>query len=272
MRDDGWGRRAIMLHSTPVRVLFLGTGTSHGVPMIGCDCGVCRSTDPRDQRTRPSVYVECGDGTRILVDTTPDLRHQALRHDIRRVDAILFTHAHADHIMGFDEVRRFNVLNGGPLPGYGDTATIADLRRMFGYAFDVEAPRGGGVPNLRLAVLGGACCIGRQEVVPVPVLHGQRTIYGFRLGRFAYLTDCSGVPDASWPLLTGLDTLVVDALRRRPHPTHLSLDQAVAVARRVGARQTYFTHIAHDLGHAATNAGLPAGMALAHDGLTLSVE
>jgi phosphoribosyl 1,2-cyclic phosphate phosphodiesterase len=261
-----------MLHSTPVRVVFLGTGTSHGVPMIGCDCGVCRSTDPRDRRSRPSVYVECDDGTRILVDTTPDLRLQALRHDIRRVDAILFTHAHADHIMGLDEVRRFNVLSGGPLPGYGDAATIADLRRVFGYAFDPDLPRGGGVPDLRLRVLGGACCIGRQDVVPVPVRHGARTIYGFRFGRFAYLTDCSAVPEASLPLLVGLDTLVIDALRRRPHPSHLSLDEAIVVARQIGARATYFTHIAHDLGHAATCASLPSGMTLAHDGLTLSLD
>ncbi len=258
-----------MLHSTPVRVLFLGTGTSHGVPMIGCDCDVCRSTDPRDQRLRPSVYIEGDDGTRILVDTTPDLRTQALRHDVRRVDAILFTHAHADHIMGLDEVRRFNVLSGGPLPAYGNAATIADLRRIFGYAFDPNGPRGGGVPDLRLAVLGGPCCIGRQDVVPVPVRHGARTILGFRFGRFAYLTDCNAVSDASLTLLDGLDTLVLDALRRRPHPTHFSLDQAVAFAGRVGARATYFTHIAHDLGHAATCAGLPPGMALAHDGLSL---
>jgi phosphoribosyl 1,2-cyclic phosphate phosphodiesterase len=261
-----------MLHSTPVRVVFLGTGTSHGVPMIGCDCGVCRSTDPRDQRSRPSVYIECDDGTRLLVDTTPDLRLQALRHNLRRVDAILFTHAHADHIMGLDEIRRFNVLSGGAIAGYGDAPTIADLQRVFGYAFDPDLPPGGGVPDLRLAWLAGPCCIGRQEIVPVPVRHGVRTIYGFRVGGFAYLTDCSAVPDASRPLLAGIDTLVIDALRRRPHPTHLSLDQAIAEARRLGARATYFTHIAHDLGHAATCAALPAGMSLAYDGLTLTIE
>ncbi len=258
-----------MLHSTPVRVVFLGTGTSHGVPMIGCDCGVCRSTDPRDQRFRPSIYVECDDGVRILVDTTPDLRLQALRHDIRRVDAILYTHPHADHIMGLDEVRRFNVLNGGPMAAYGDAATVADLRRVFGYAFDRGVARGGGLPDLRLAVLAGPCCIGRQEVVPVPILHGRRLIYGYRFGRLAYLTDCSAVPDDSWPLLAGVETLVVDALRRRPHPTHFSVDQAIAFSRRLGARTTYFTHIAHDLGHAPTCAELPPGMSLAYDGLAI---
>jgi phosphoribosyl 1,2-cyclic phosphate phosphodiesterase len=252
-------------------VVFLGTGTSHGVPMVGCECDVCRSTDPRDQRSRPSIYVECDDGTGLLVDTTPDLRLQALRHGLRRVDAILYTHAHADHIMGLDEVRRFNALNGGPIPAYGDEPTIADLRRIFAYAFDPDRPRGGGVPDLRLSVLRGACCIGRQDVLPVPVRHGTRTIYGFRLGAFAYLTDCGGVPDSSMPLLAGLDTLVLDALRHRPHPTHLSLAQALALSRRIGARATYFTHIAHDLGHAATSLQLPAGTALAYDGLVLQL-
>ena len=269
MRRAGRARVAIMLHSTPVRVRFLGTGTSHGVPMIGCDCKVCRSSDPRDQRLRPSIYIECADGTCLLVDTTPDLRLQALRHDLRRVDAILFTHSHADHIMGLDEVRRFNVLNGGAIPAYGDGPTIADLRRVFGYAFDPDLPRGGGIPDLRLSVLHGPCCIGRQEVVPVPIHHGSRMIYGFRLDRFAYLTDCSGIPPASLPLLRGLDVVVLDALRRRPHPTHLSLTQAVALAAELGAATTYFTHIAHDLDHAETSATLPESMMLAHDGLVL---
>ena len=252
-----------------MRILFLGTGTSHGVPMIGCDCAVCQSTDPRDQRCRPSIYLELGDGTRVLVDTTPDLRAQALRYDVRRVDVLLFTHAHADHVMGLDEVRRYNVLSRAPMPVYGDAQTLADLRRMFGYVFDSDAPKGGGVPDLRLWTLGGRFCLGRQEVVPVPLRHGDRMILGFRLGRFAYLTDCNGVPESSLALLGDLDVLVLDALRRRPHPTHFTLDEAVGVARRVGARRTLFTHIAHDLAHTETCAALPAGMALAHDGLTI---
>jgi phosphoribosyl 1,2-cyclic phosphate phosphodiesterase len=254
-----------------VRVVFLGTGTSHGVPMIGCDCDVCRSTDARDKRTRPSIYLEMDDDVRVLVDTTPDLRAQALRHDIRRLDAILFTHAHADHVMGLDEVRRFNMLSKAPIPAYSNQATLADLRRTFGYAFDSTAPKGGGVPELRLWPIEGPFCLGRQEVVPVPVVHGPWKVLGFRVGRLAYLTDCNAIPDASLALLGGLHTLVLDALRRRPHPTHFTLDQAVAMARRIGAEQTYFTHIAHDLGHAATCASLPAGMALAYDGLTLMV-
>jgi phosphoribosyl 1,2-cyclic phosphate phosphodiesterase len=252
-------------------VLFLGTGTSHGVPMIGCDCGVCRSDDPRDSRTRPSILFEFDDGLRVLVDTTPDLRLQALRHDIRRVDAILYTHAHADHVMGLDEVRRYNVLSGRPMPIFADAPTLANLRRTFAYAFDPRLPKGGGVPDLRPWTIGGPFMVGRQEIVPVPLRHGSWMILGFRCGPFAYLTDCNGIPDESMALLGGLDCVVLDALRHRPHPTHFTLDEAVAEAHRIGARQTYFTHIAHELGHAKTSAGLPAGMALAHDGLVVGV-
>jgi len=260
-----------MVHSSAVRVTFLGTGTSHGVPMIGCDCAVCRSDDPRDRRSRPSIYVQTEDGCRILVDTTPDLRTQALREDIRRVDAIVFTHAHADHVMGLDEVRRFNMLSGRPMPMYADAQTLDDIRITFRYIFESDAPKGGGKPDIRLWTIGGAFSLGRQEIVPIPIHHGTRDILGLRLGRFAYLTDCNGIPYASFALLYGLDCLVLDALRHKPHPTHFTLEQAVAMARRIGARQTYFTHIAHDLAHAATCAALPSGMALAHDGLTIEV-
>lgn len=249
--------------------MFLGTGTSHGVPMIGCDCEVCRSTDARDNRTRPSIYLECDDGLCVLVDTTPDLRAQALRERIRRVDAILFTHSHADHIMGLDEVRRFNMLTRRPMPVYADEPTLADLRRAFAYIFESDAPKGGGVPDLRLFTIGGPFMIGRQDVVPVPLRHGPWQILGFRFGPVAYLTDCNGVPEASMALLQDLDCLVLDALRHRPHPTHFTLEQATVMARRIGARRTYFTHITHDLGHEATCATLPPGMALAYDGLTV---
>jgi phosphoribosyl 1,2-cyclic phosphate phosphodiesterase len=252
-----------------VRVLFLGTGTSHGVPMIGCDCPVCRSSDPRDTRCRSSIYIECDDGLRVLVDTTTDLRQQALRYDVRQVDAILFTHSHADHVMGLDDVRRYNWISGQPMPIYAEAGTLADLRRIFGYVFSSDAPRGGGVPKLCLWTIGGPFCLGRQHIVPVPVQHGPWRVLGFRLGAFAYLTDCNGIPPTSLALLGGLDTLVLDALRRRPHPTHFTIEEAVAVARQIGARQTYFTHIAHELGHAEVSAELPEGMALAYDGLTL---
>jgi phosphoribosyl 1,2-cyclic phosphate phosphodiesterase len=239
--------------------------------MIGCDCEVCRSTDPRDTRSRPSVFLEMDDGLRVLVDTTPDLRAQALRHDIRRVDAILFTHSHADHVMGLDEVRRYNMLSGRTMPVYGEPRTLAELRRTFSYIFESTAPKGGGVPDLRLWPIGGEFSLGHQLVQPVPIRHGPWNILGFRFGKLAYLTDCNGIPDPSMRLLDGLDCLILDALRHRPHPTHFTLTEAVTMATRIGAARTYFTHIAHELGHEATCASLPAGMALAHDGLAIDV-
>ena len=251
-------------------VRFLGTGTSHGVPMIGCRCGTCRSSDPRDRRSRPSILLELADGMRVLVDTTPDLRAQALAHDLDRVDAILFTHCHADHVMGLDDVRRFNAMQGAAIPCYGDAGTLQEIRRTFAYIFE-SRDEGGGLPLLNLCPLGGPFSIGGEDIVPVPVLHGQRTILGFRVRNFAYLTDCSGIPDASWPLLEGLDTLAIDALRHRPHPTHFTVEQAVGVSARLGSPRTWLTHICHDLPHAATNASLPAGVQLAYDGLRIDI-
>jgi phosphoribosyl 1,2-cyclic phosphate phosphodiesterase len=252
-----------------MEILFLGTGTSMGVPMIGCTCAVCRSTDPRDARWRPSIALRFDDGLSVLVDTSADLRAQALRFGLVRVDAVLFTHSHADHVLGLDELRRYNTLQRAPIPLYGDARTIGDLQRIFGYAF--ARPESGHeyVPQLRPFVLDGPISIGRHEVRPVPLTHGVRTIYGFRVGRFAYLTDCNAIPEASWSLLQDLDVVVLDALRERPHPSHFCLSEAIAVAGRIGARETLFTHMAHDLGHAATCARLPAGMALAYDGLVV---
>jgi phosphoribosyl 1,2-cyclic phosphate phosphodiesterase len=255
-----------------VDITFLGTGTSMGVPMIGCACDVCRSTDPRDTRSRPSILVRMASGASILVDTSSDLRAQALRLGFTRIDAVLYTHSHADHILGLDELRRFNTLQKGPIPLFGDQRTMTDLRRIFDYAF--QAPREPGheyLPQLVPFILDGPICVAGTEVRPVPVTHGARTIFGFRFGRFAYLTDCCAIPDASWPLLEGLDVVVLDALRVRPHSSHFSLDQAVAAATRIGAGRTFFTHMSHDLGHAGTCARLPEGMALAHDGLTLAI-
>lgn len=251
-----------------MRVTFLGTGTSHGVPSIGCECATCASTDPRDNRLRPSVYLQA-DHAAVLVDAGPDLRQQALRERIRRVDAIVFTHGHADHILGVDDVRRFNALMKGAMPCYGDETTLDDIRRTFGYVFAPDAPKGGGIPMLELRPIAGPFSVGDLRFQPVPIMHGRKPIFGFRVGGFAYLTDCNALADPAWPLLDGLDVLVLDALRERPHPTHFSLAEAVETARRIGARRTYFTHMCHDLSHDATNARLPEGMQLAYDGLVL---
>lgn len=254
-----------------MRVLFLGTGTSHGVPMIGCRCDVCQSPDPRDRRWRPSILLTLDSGMRVLVDTSTDLRAQCLRFGVDHVDAIVYTHSHADHILGFDETRRFNVLTGRPLPAFGDASTLADLRRTFAYAFEAVPAAGGGVPSVETVEVSGPFSVGGAEFVPVPISHGARTISGYRVGRFAYLTDCNGIPDSSVGLLGGLEVVVIGALRHRPHPTHFTVAEAVVAAARIGARRTLLTHMCHDLGHAATNAQLPTGIELAYDGLTLDV-
>lgn len=253
------------------RVTFLGTGTSHGVPMIGCTCATCQSTDPRDQRLRPSIYLAVDGGPAVLVDTATDLRQQALARRLTRVDAVLYTHSHADHVMGLDELRRFNMLQRSPIPAYADARTADDLRRTFSYVFDPPAEPGGGVPQIELHHIDGPFSIDSLRIAPVPILHGSRPILGFRFGTFAYLTDCNAIPDESWPLLADLDVLVLDALRHRPHPTHYSVGEALEVVERVKPRQAYFTHICHDLPHETTNHLLPAGVELAYDGLVLDV-
>lgn len=253
------------------RVTFLGTGTSHGVPMIGCPCATCRSTDRRDRRTRPSIHLAVADGPAILVDTSTDLRQQAIDWDVMRVDAVLFTHSHADHVMGLDDLRRFNGLQGGAIPAYADAHTASEITRIFKYVFEPPEEKGGGIPQITLTTIAGPFEVNGVSVTPVPLLHGRRPILGFRFGRFAYLTDCSAIPDESWPLLDNLDVLVLDALRHRPHPTHFTVEQALAVVARLRPRQAWLTHICHDLPHAETNRGLPAGVALAYDGLVLDV-
>ena len=240
--------------------------------MVGCACAVCRSTDPRDSRLRPSILVDVQGRAAILVDTTPDLRQQALTHRIARVDAILFTHSHADHILGFDDIRRFNFVQQGPIPCYATPATWESIRRTFHYVFD-EAPRlGGGIPKVDAHDIDGPFTIAGVRIVPVPLWHGRLPILGFRFGRFAYLTDCSAIPDDSWPIVAGVDTLVVDALRDKKHSTHFTVAEALDAIARIAPRRAYLTHMSHDLGHAETNARLPAGVELAYDGLVIDVD
>src|SRR6185295_1452748 len=252
-----------------VQVVVLGSGTSHGVPMIACDCPVCTSPDARDKRTRPSILIRAA-GASLLVDTSPELRLQCLANDVRRVDAVLFTHHHIDHVAGLDDLRRFNWIQKAPIPLYGQQATLDRLASMFEYVFDPDPAYPSAIPQLSRHPISGPFQIGDCAITPIPLLHGRLPILGFRIGDFAYCTDVSEIPADSWPLLAGLDVLVLDALRNRPHPTHFNLEQAVDHAGRIGARQTYFTHIAHELMHEPTNRELPSGMALAHDGQVIT--
>jgi phosphoribosyl 1,2-cyclic phosphate phosphodiesterase len=258
--------------SVPACVTFLGTGTSHGVPMIGCDCATCHSTDPRDARLRPSIYLDVAGRGRILVDSSTDLRQQALRYNVTRVDAVIYTHSHADHILGLDELRRFNMLQGTSIPCYADARTWDALKKAFFYVFDGMARQGGGVPQLDVREIDGPFEAVGVQVVPVPILHGRTPILGLRFGSFAYLTDCSAIPDTSWPLLEGVETLVIDALRHKPHPTHFTVAEAVVAIERIAPERAYLTHMAHDLPHAETCARLPRGVELAYDGLILDVD
>lgn len=249
-----------------VRLVILGSGTSHGVPMIACDCPVCTSADPRDRRTRASAVFEF-DGRRVLIDTGPELRLQCLACDIRSIDAILYTHHHADHVVGLDDVRRFNWIAGGPLPVHASAPTLARLQRMFEYAFVDDPQYPSAKPTLVPIEITGPFELFGREVIPIPYQHGPLPVLGFRIGRIAYCPDCNEIPAESRRLLRDLDVLVLNALRRRPHPTHFTLAEAVDEAGRIGAERTYFTHMAHELRHAETNAELPAGMELAYDGL-----
>jgi phosphoribosyl 1,2-cyclic phosphate phosphodiesterase len=253
-------------------ITFLGTGTSQGVPMIGCDCAVCRSSDPRDQRLRSSIYVETPESSWV-VDTGTDFRTQALRENIRRVDAVVFTHSHTDHVMGFDDLRRFSYARGS-MPVYASAETMRDLERVFEFAFKATNPFPGYLKP-EPHVITGPFELGATTITPLPVPHGESLVNGYLFSRngeklVAYLSDCSGVPDAIVDLIANVKVLIIDALRDKPHPTHLSVAQALDVARRVRSGETYFTHIAHELPQSAESR-LPAGAHIAYDGLKLSL-
>jgi len=253
-----------------LRVTMLGSGTSSGVPVIGCDCAVCTSSVPENKRLRAGLKIEF-EGHVLLVDTPPDLRQQALRFEIPRVDAILFTHAHADHIFGLDDVRIFNFRQRQSIPCYGSETTLRGLRRAFSYVFE-PGQEGGGKPSLELIELDDAVELFGRRIAAVPVMHGSLPVYGYRVGGFAYVTDCSFIPSASVELLSGVEVLVLGALRYREHPTHFSIAQALEVAGRIGARQTYLTHLAHEVDHHAPRIELPPEVAFGYDGLVVDLD
>jgi phosphoribosyl 1,2-cyclic phosphate phosphodiesterase len=259
-----------------VKLTFLGTGTSFGVPQVGCACAVCRSPDPRDKRNRSAAIIESASGTRLLIDTPPELRLQLVANDIRRVDAVLYTHEHADHLHGIDDLRSFTIRRERPLPLFGAPDTLATIGARFSYIVDdgVQLAPGTTKPNGHLVPVtpGVPFAVDEVEVLPFRVPHGRTEVLGYRVGDIGYVTDAKSLPPDARAALAGVRVLVLNALLRVPHPTHLSVAEAVETARAIGAERTFFTHLTHDNFHAALAAELPAGMAPAYDGLTVHLE
>lgn len=259
--------------SEQMELLCLGTGTSLGVPMIGCECPVCRSSDFRNRRRRSSLYVAAG-STRLVIDTSPDFREQALTFGLRRVDAVLFTHAHADHILGLDDIRRFNTLQDAVIPVYAVSEVMAEVRRVFAY---IGRPAQPGLyrPQLDFRVVDGPFRVGELEAQPLDVEHGDGRTVGFLLSwrgrRVGYFPDCHRMPAATRQALRGVQVMLLDTLRQRPHPTHLSVSESVDILREIGAPQSYLVHLCHELEHAELESQLPPGIAVAYDGLTVPV-
>jgi phosphoribosyl 1,2-cyclic phosphate phosphodiesterase len=265
LRDWRDGRPAIM------RLTFLGTGTSNGIPIIGCQCPVCTSSDPRDQRTRTSAVIH-HNGRNILIDTATELRIQAVRVGLDRIDAVLFTHPHADHLGGFDDLRRFNEIDQAHLPVYAGAETAEQLRQRFGYAFEDHFPFYGGKPDLYLHEFDGPFELFGETIHPIPATHGSWTVHGFRIDGLAYLTDAKWISETSMDLLRDAKVLVLNALREQSHPTHLSLDEAIDVINEVQPQRAFLVHLAHELSHEAASAQLPPNAEVAYDGLTVCVE
>ncbi|MCC6177521.1 MAG: MBL fold metallo-hydrolase [Chloroflexi bacterium] len=252
-----------------MRLTILGAGASHGTPVIACACPTCTSDDPRNWRTRASALVEVADRA-FLIDTAPELRLQAVREGVCRVDAVLYTHYHADHVHGIDDLKAFNAVLGGPLPCFGNPDTEEVLRQRFDYAF-AGTPWVGAIPHLTFESVEAPFDLLGVRVVPVALQHGRIVATGWRIGSLAYLTDTNGIPPRSMDLLHDLDLLVVDGLRPRPHPTHLSVGEACAVAAELRPRRTLLTHMNHDVEYHAVNATLPPGVELAYDGLSVAL-
>ncbi len=258
-----------------MRLTFLGTGTSFGVPQIGCPCAVCQSTDARDKRTRCGAVIETASGTRLLIDTPPELRLQMVATGIGSVDAVLYTHEHADHIHGIDDLRAVTIKRDRPLPLYGEAPTLDTLRARFPYIMDerLRPLPGTTRPECTLVAItpGVPFFVNDTEVRPLSVPHGRASVVGYRVGDIAYVTDAKLLPEEAFTALVGVRVFVINALLRAPHPTHLSIAEAVAVAQRVGAERTFLTHLTHDNAHAALAAELPAGIAPAYDGLIVDI-
>ena len=252
-----------------MRLTFLGTGTSTGVPLLGCNCPVCTSSDIHDKRTRPSVLLEYN-GRAVLIDATPDFRFQALREKLCRIDAVVFTHAHADHVLGLDDVRPFYFYQKQPIPIYADASCMNGLRRVFPYIFDQTYPYGG-ILKIDPHLIEGPFSLWGEEMIPLPVLHGHLPVLGFRFGRAAYITDFSEISEETMTKLTGLDLLILDALREKPHPSHSSLQNSLVIVEKLKPARALFTHIAHETSHQSTNAALPANVRLAYDGLKVDL-
>ena len=271
-------RRALLSLDTQksnTEVIILGTGTSVGVPALGCDCDVCSSVDPRNNRTRCSIAVRTEKGT-ILVDTPPDLRTQLLRERIPLVHAVLYTHEHVDHLYGLDDLRLFPFRLGGPVPLFCESFVEARIRKSFDYAFsERKDTHPGATPRLEFETIhpGESFKVLGLRITPIRMLHGPHfKVLGFRIGNFAYCTDTNHIPEDSLDQLRGIDTLVIDALRTKPHPTHFNVEEAVSVSEKLSPKRTYLTHICHDLDHEATNKRLPDSIELAYDGLRFSID
>ena len=252
-----------------MQVIILGSGTSHGVPVPGCECAVCRSTNPKDKRFRASILIRLGENN-VLFDTSPDFRSQAIANNVLTIAAVFFTHAHADHIYGLDDVRAYSQRQGR-IRCFAGEATAAIIRKSFEYIF-IGRNEGGGIPQIELSLLNGPVELFGRRIEPIEIMHGKRPIFGFRVGPMAYLTDCSGIPPQSMERLSGLKLLIITGLRWEPHATHFSIGQSLDVAKVLRPERVLFTHICHRLEHDATNALLPAGAELAYDGMVVDVE
>lgn len=252
-----------------MEVTFLGTGTSIGVPVIGCSCPVCTSTDRRNKRLRPSILLTLR-GRNILIDASTDFRSQALRAGLNRLDAVLFTHWHADHVFGLDDIRIFNAYQGEKISCYGNQETIRQLRHIFSYAFE-HTQAGGGKPRLVLQPVETPFDLFGEKIIPVEIYHGELRILGYRIREMAYITDCSKIPESALGLLKDLEVLILGALRYTPHPTHFSLDEALEAIEGLAPGKVYLTHLSHAFDHEETNAQLPPHVTLAHDGMRIRV-